>query len=271
VSDLWPESAEKLGIVTNKWMLKFAYNLERRCYERATLVTGQTMGIVDDIMKRFPKKEVYWLPNGVDPSFYDPSNFEGGDFRQRNNFKSEDLLFFYGGILGHAQGLEVILHAAQQLRDKTHIQFVLQGAGPEKDKLTQLKKELQLNNVHFLDPVSKKEMPDILKSVDVALVPLKNLPLFQGAIPSKIFEALAMKKPLLLGVDGEARMHFVDRAHAGLFFLPENVSDLVKQITKMDENKESIAQMGERAREYVCEYFDRDKIASAFLSKLQNI
>ena len=72
VSDLWPESAEKLGLVTNKHLLKMATRLEHKCYENSALITGQTQGIVNDIQKRFPHKKVTWLPNGVDISFYNP-------------------------------------------------------------------------------------------------------------------------------------------------------------------------------------------------------
>jgi len=269
VSDLWPESAEKLGIVTNQRLLKLAYNLEAKCYTQSTLITGQTQGIVDDIKSRFPQKNVYWLPNGVDVEFYNPDRIEDSDFRQRNNFKSDDLLLFYGGILGHAQGLEIILKAAKLLKDKNSIQFIIQGSGPEKTFLLELKKELKLSNVHFFDPVTKAEMPAIVKAVDVALIPLKNLPLFQGAIPSKVFEALAMKKPLLLGVDGEARKHFIENAKAGLFFIPENEEDLAKQILDMANNSEKLIQMGINARNYVSTHFNRDKIASQFLEVLE--
>ncbi|MBM3455756.1 MAG: glycosyltransferase family 4 protein, partial [Bacteroidetes bacterium] len=247
VSDLWPESAEKLGIITDKRLLKLAYNLEAKCYRRATLITGQTEGIVNDIQQRFPEASLYWLPNGVDVDFYDPDQVKLTNFREKNGFTSQDVLFFYGGILGHAQGLEVIVHAANELKDQVNIQFILQGSGPEKDKLMKLKEDFKLNNVHFLDPVSKIEMPGIVKAVDVALVPLKNLPLFQGAIPSKVFEALSMKKPLLLGVDGEARKHFIEKAEAGLFFEPENALELAKQakILALDESKRRV--MGDNA------------------------
>jgi glycosyltransferase involved in cell wall biosynthesis len=268
VSDLWPESAEKLGVVSNHQLLKLAYNLEAKCYNKSTLITGQTQGIIDDIKNRFPSKNVYWLPNGVDVNFYNPDRIEDTDFRQRNNFKSDDLLFFYGGILGHAQGLEIILKAAKLVEDKPSIQFILQGSGPEKDLLLELKKELNITNVHFFDPVPKAEMPAIVKAVDIALVPLKNLPLFQGAIPSKVFEALAMKKPLLLGVDGEARHHFIDNAKAGMFFIPENEEDLAKQILVMANNPEKLLEMGLNARNYVSTHFNRDKIASEFLEVL---
>ncbi|MFM7667578.1 MAG: glycosyltransferase family 4 protein, partial [Bacteroidota bacterium] len=269
VSDLWPESAEKLGIVTNQYLLKLAYNLEAKCYTESTLITGQTQGIVDDVKNRFPSKKVYWLPNGVDVEFYNPDGIEDSDFRERNNFKSDDLLLFYGGILGHAQGLEIILKAAKLVEDTPFIQFIIQGSGPEKEKLINLKEELKLSNVHFFDPVNKSEMPTIVKAVDVALVPLKNLSLFQGAIPSKVFEALSMKKPLLLGVDGEARKHFIENAKAGLFFIPENEEDLAKQILDMANNPEKLIQMGINARNYVSTHFNRDKIASQFLEVLE--
>jgi glycosyltransferase involved in cell wall biosynthesis len=170
VSDLWPESAEKLGIVNNRSLLKMAYNLEAKCYKKSTLVTGQTQGIISDISKRFPNKQVYWLPNGVNIDFYNPLNFSGDEFRSLHGFKPNDLLFFYGGILGHAQGLEIILNAAHQLQDLQDVHFILQGSGPVKATLQELKAKLQLNNVHFLEPVAKAEMPAILKSIDIALV-----------------------------------------------------------------------------------------------------
>ena len=269
VSDLWPESAEKLGIITNKIALNLAYKLEAKCYKQAFLITGQTQGIVDNIRTRFPNIKVYWLPNGVDVSFYNPSQIQPGNFREKNGFSKEEILYFYGGIIGHAQGLEVILNAANLLRENSKIQFILQGSGPEKETLIALKQTLNLTNVHFLEPVSKKEMPAILNSIDVALVPLKNLPLFKGAIPSKVFEALAMEVPLLLGVDGEARNHFIEKGKAGLFFQPENAEELAKQALFLSENLVERLEMGKNARRYVTENFDREKIANDFMRQLE--
>ena len=271
VSDLWPESAEKLGIVNNPYLLKMAYKLEARCYLRAALVTGQTEGIVADISQRFPSSEVYWLPNGVNVEFYNPSISLHSPFREQNGFEPTDLLFFYGGIIGHAQGLEVILYAAQQLRDCQHVHFILQGSGPEKEKLQALKAELQLTNIHFLEPVAKADMPAILQAIDVALVPLKNLPLFQGAIPSKVFEALAMEVPLLLGVDGEARRHFIEKAQAGWYFEPENATALASVIRSLIENPKSIETAGQNGRKYVAEHFNRDQIAASLYKRLTSL
>lgn len=270
VSDLWPESAEKLGIVSNKQLLGLAYRLERKCYEQSTLITGQTMGIVSDITERFPNKKVYWLPNGVDVSFYDPEKYSSKGFREKNGFKKEDILFFYGGILGHAQGLQTVLRAAALLKDQPQIQIILQGTGPVKEELIAIQTNLGADNVHFLDPVPKNEMPFVLKDVDVALVPLKKLDLFLGAIPSKIFEALAMQKALLLGVEGEAKLHFIDRADAGLYFEPENERDLADKMITLANNVELIQQKGINGRNYVKQHFNRNKIAEDFIKEMQN-
>jgi len=269
VSDLWPESAEKMGVVNNKYLLGLAYRLEKKSYQRASLVSGQTQGIVDNINKRFPEVSTFWLPNGVDLSFYEADKIEAGDFRDRAGLQDSDIVFFYGGILGHAQGLSVVLEAAKRVEKNKSIKIVLQGAGPEKEELLKLKERLGLENVVFMPPVAKAEMPAILKAVDVALVPLRKLDIFQGAIPSKIFEALAMKKPLLLGVDGEAKTHFIDKAHAGMFFEPENSEDLASKLLEMAEDADQRKEMGERAKAYVATHFNRDNIAHSFYEVLQ--
>lgn len=271
VSDLWPESAEKLGIVSNKFLLNRAYNLEAKCYQKATLITGQTQGIVTNIETRFPNKDVYWLPNGVDLSYYNPEEVSEGNFRKKMGFSQNDKVFFYGGIIGHAQGLELILHCAVHFKHHPNVKFVLLGNGPVKDKLLLMKEELGLEEVYFLDAVTKKDMPEIVKDITCPIIPLKKLDLFLGAIPSKIFEALAMKKPILLGVDGEAKDLFIEEGKAGLYFEPENVSELVTQIEKIVSNPTLYEELSENARKYVDLKFNRNNIASGFYQKLRSI
>jgi glycosyltransferase involved in cell wall biosynthesis len=269
VSDLWPESAEKLGVVTNKWMLKLAYNLEEKLYKRSTLVSGQTQGICKNINQRFPEVPTYWLPNGVDISYYDPTAVNGNTWREKNNFNPQDVLFLYAGIIGLAQGLEVILHAAQLVKDKPELKFILLGSGPEKEKLQHLKAELQLENVLFVDGVTKKEMPEIVAASDVSVIPLKKMDLFLGAIPSKIFENLAMQKPILLGVDGEAKELFIEQGNCGLYFEPENYKALAEAAIKISTDTNLRKQLGENGRKYVSEKFNRDTIANSFYERIK--
>lgn len=270
VSDLWPESAEKLGLVSNAFFLKSATKLEEFLYKKSDLITGQTQGICKNISSRFPNKKVYWLPNGVDLNYYKSENVFS-DWRKVNNFNEDDFILLYAGIIGYAQDLEVIIKAADKLKDHKKIKFVLVGGGPEKEKLLKLKKQLNIENVLFFDAVTKKEMPAIISTADVAVIPLKRLDLFKGAIPSKIFENLAMKKPILLGVEGEAKELFIDEGNCGLAFIPEDSDDLAVKTLELFNNRNTLKQLGENGYKYVEQKFTRDKIANEFYEQLITI
>jgi glycosyltransferase involved in cell wall biosynthesis len=263
VSDLWPESAEKLGLVRNKFLLKVSTWLEEFLYKRSSLITGQTQGIVKNISGRFPKKVVYWLPNGVDISLYDPSKIIPAD-RSKFGFSSDDRIFCYAGIIGHAQGLEIILNAANELRSRPDVKFILLGEGPEKERLQAMAEELKLSNVTFMSAIAKTEMPSFVKMIDASVIPLRKLDLFKGAIPSKIFESLAMEKPILLGVEGEAHGLFIEQGKSGLGFEPENVSSLVSRVMVLVNQPSLFQEYGRNGRGYVSENFERNKIAESF-------
>ncbi|MES2515818.1 MAG: glycosyltransferase family 4 protein [Bacteroidota bacterium] len=270
VSDLWPESAEKLGVVTNTQMLKLAYRLEEKLYRKSVLVTGQTQGICKSINQRFPSVKTFWLPNGVDVSYYNPYTVTG-NWRKVHGFTESDVLFLYAGIIGLAQGLEVILKAADQLKGQPHIKFILLGSGPEKQKLLTIKMEKQLSNVFFFDAVSKNQMPQIVQASDVSVIPLRKLELFLGAIPSKIFENLAMEKPVILAVDGEARELFVNQGQCALYSEPEDAIELSKNVLLLANDPALRKQLGERGRIYVEQSFNRDTIAEKFYKTLMTI
>jgi glycosyltransferase involved in cell wall biosynthesis len=271
VSDLWPESAEKLGVVTNTYLLNLAYKLEAKLYKRSVLITGQTQGICKNINARFPSVKTYWLPNGVDLSYYNPELPSNTDWRAKHGFATTDMLFLYAGIIGIAQGLEVILKAAKLVKQHTHIKFIVLGSGPEKKRLMTLKNEWQLNNVKFIDAVTKTEMPDVLKAVNASIIPLRKLDLFLGAIPSKLFETLSMEIPVLLGVDGEARELFIKQGNCGLFFEPENEKDLVTCIEQLDTNSALAKQLGKNGRIFVQQYFNRDVIAQKLYTEIKTL
>ena len=131
-----------------------------------------------------------------------------------------------------------------------------------------LKKSLNADNVLFFDAVTKAQMPEIIAASDAAVIPLKKLDLFKGAIPSKLFEMLAMKKPILLGLEGEAKELFIDKGNCGLAFSPEDANDLANQIIYLYNHKNEMNILGVNGYEYVKKYFNRDIIASDFLNQL---
>lgn len=273
VSDLWPESAEELGIVSNKFFLSLAYKLEAFLYKKSFLVTGQTQGIVNNINQRFPNVQTMWLPNGIDRATYDFEEIEYNWLKQRD--LEDKHLYMYAGIIGHAQGLDVIIRAKHWLIENDSklakkIQFVIIGDGPVKEDLILLDKELD-TNITFIPNTPKDEVIKILKNAKGYVVPLKKKPLFLGAIPSKIFDPLGLGIPILLGVDGEARKIFIDQGKSGLFYEPENYISLAQSIVTLEQNPNLAKQLGAQGKAYIEKNFDRKNIALDFKKRIQSL
>ena len=267
VSDLWPESAEKLGIIGDGLPLRAAYRLEGWLYRQSCLVTGQTQGIVADIVRRFSDVPAIWLPNGIDDDVV-ASVERDSSWRSQYGLEGKKV-FMYAGVLGHAQGLEVIVMAAKRLRGNKQIAFVIVGDGP-------LTEELQeLNTTHkagviFIPNTPKQIVLGMIADVYSYIVPLKKLDLFKGAIPSKLFDPLSFGVPILLGVEGEAKSLFIDDARAGLAFEPEDDKDLAHTVVRLVEDPKERDQMGRNGLEYVGSNFNRSVIAKRLIDELDN-
>ncbi|MDQ3100999.1 MAG: glycosyltransferase family 4 protein [Bacteroidota bacterium] len=270
VSDLWPESAVQLGLVKNRSAIKASSWLEMKCYQKAVLITGQTKGIVQNIRSRCPGKDVLWLPNGVDLDAVEATGSEEDVLRNFQISKTA-AIFTYAGIIGHAQGLEVIILAAKKLQD-LDVVFLLIGDGPVKKELIRLSEENGVQQkVIFLHRMERSEVLSIIRKSSAVVVPLRKNDLFKGAIPSKIFEAMALGKPLLLGVDGEARELFIDQADGGTFFYPEDPDSLALAIRNYMEHPELLFVHGSNGSKYVRENFDRQAISMQLWKKFLEI
>src|SRR5262249_27220455 len=155
-----------------------------------------TQGIVNNIRSRFGNKQVALITNGVDvKAFLLASNSEQKT-EMRTEFGFDDkFVIGYAGLHGLAQGLETIIYAARSVVDYEDLLFVFFGDGPEKEKLVHLARQFKLNNVRFYTAQETARMPVTIGSFDLALVPLKRLDIFKGALPSKMFEAMAAGVP----------------------------------------------------------------------------
>lgn len=270
VSDLWPESALRLGLVKNRLLIGMSYGLERWIYRHADFITCQTQGIVADISHRYPKKSILWYPNGVDAAWIDAHKQNIG-WRAANGLSETDFLVYFGGLMGYAQGLDVILDAAMQTADNPRIKYILMGEGPDRKRLEFEMARRKLRNVLFMPGVTKNAVISVIQEIDAAVIPLKKIDLFLGAIPSKIFEILYLKKPVLLGVAGEAKSLFIDQAQAGLAFEPENGQDLARKIISLFSDMESGKAMGQRGSLFVAQYFDRQQSFEKFLDFISGV
>lgn len=269
VSDLWPESAVKLGVLNNKLFIKMSTWLEEFCYKKADLITGQTKGIVNNIVERgFSKDKVKLITNGVDVSFFNKANRDE-EYRKSIGVDGK-FAICYAGIHGIAQGLEVVIDAAERLKEYKDIVFNFYGDGPEKQMLIERVKEKSLTNVNFFPVQSKPNMPKIIASMDATVVPLKRLDLFKGALPSKMFEALASELPIILAVEGEAEK-LINDAKGGIVVEPENSKEIADAILKLYNDKALKEELGMNARRYVEENYSREAIVERLETYLSNL
>lgn len=270
VSDLWPETAESLGIIRNRLLLSVSKRLEERMYRRSELITGQTKSIVSNIQQRFPDKQILWFRNGADINKFSSLSFNNS-WRAAHGYQQDDFIVLYGGILGYAQNLEVILRAAKLLTNDTNIKFVIVGDGPNKETLLALHKKLDLHNTSFLPAMPATELLNIVYNTDAGIIPLRHIPLFKGAIPSKIFEYLFFEKPILLGVDGEAKELFIQQSECGLFFTPQNEHELAEATLKLANDTALRKKLGQNGRNTVLNRFNREKIAAELHEVLKQL
>ena len=267
VSDLWPASAVQLGMLRNRILIRLAEWLEWSTYRRASLVWALTEGIRADILARgLAPEKVFLLTNGVDTRKFTPSS----QAQARVALGWEDrFTALYAGTHGLAHGLTLLLDAADMLRERSDIRFVLMGDGAAKQELIDQAHQRNLTNVSFLEPTSHDQMPQVLAAADVCLIPLKKLPLFEGALPSKMYEAMACARPIVLSVSGEARRLAEQEAGAAISVEPENARELVSAILYLQKNPEEAALMGRQGRAFVEQHFDRHQLVTQLEVQIQ--
>ncbi|MCK4358037.1 MAG: glycosyltransferase family 4 protein [Candidatus Cloacimonetes bacterium] len=258
VRDLWPETAIVLNELRNKLLIKISRLLEEKCYSISDKIFVISNYIKNEIIKKgIYRNKILVIMNGTDTNFFFKIN--NLEFKTQIGLKSK-FVVVYAGILGLAQKLETLLNAAKELKNQKDIIFLIIGDGPEKLKLKIIAENSHLNNCKFIDEIPTSKIHKYLSIGDCGIVPLRKIKIFNGAIPSKLFDYMACELPVLLGVDGEAR-EILQRSKGGIFYDPENVNDLIDKILWLKDNPEKREKMSKWGRKFVEHFFDRRKIA----------
>ena len=167
-----------------------------------------------------------------------------------------------------AHGLDVVVNAAKKIKDK-NIKFLIIGEGAEKEKIIKRVKNETIDNVSILDSISWQEIININQVVSINLIHLKKNDLFKKVIPSKIFESMVMKKPIILGVDGESR-EILKNANCGFFMIPEDENSLIENIDKLQSDKDLLNSMGKNGYNFVINRYNRSKLAKKMIEFISN-
>ncbi len=267
IRDLWPESIVAVGAIHNKFIIKVLEYLEMQVYRKSDHIIPVTDAFKSYMLnKSVAEEKITVIKNGVDLNFYAPGETEKTD--EYGELLVNGFVASYVGTHGMAHHLETILEAAEILIHRKDIVFLMVGHGAEKDKLAKLKGSKKLCNVIMLDQQAKGKMPLLWALSDVSLVLLRKSDLFKTVIPSKIFESMAMKKPIVLGVEGEVKA-MIEEGKSGITIEPENAQALAVAVVELADNQEAYNEYAENGYRYVAKYYDRKELAKRFEDILQ--
>jgi glycosyltransferase involved in cell wall biosynthesis len=267
VRDLWPAFAVAVGVLRQPVLIRASEWLERFLYQDANLVVVNSPGFLEHVRQR-GAAQVALVPNGADSRMFDPQS-AGAGFRQDHHLAGKYVVL-YAGAHGISNDLEVALEAACLLRDRPQVALVFLGAGKEKANLVRKAAEMALENVLFLPPISKEEMPQALAAADACLAILKPVPLYATVYPNKVFDYMAAGRPVVLAIDGVIRQ-VIEKSAAGIYAPPGDPAALAAAIRRLADDPQTGQAMGKRGRQAVEAEFDRAAVAEKLAALMQSL
>jgi glycosyltransferase involved in cell wall biosynthesis len=267
VRDLWPAFAVAVGVLRQPLLIRASEWLERFLYRRADLVMVNSPGFSAHVQARGAGR-VELLPNGADAGMFDP-RANGEAFRRAHGLEDQ-FIALYAGAHGMSNDLEVVLRAAAILKNRKEISIVLLGDGKERAALMAKAAEMQLDNVRFIPPVPKTEMPEALAAADACIAILKPIAMYATVYPNKVFDYLAAGRPVVLAIEGVIR-EVVERAGAGIPVPPGDPQSLAEAIGRLADDPLAGQVMGQRGRRYVEEHFDRPILAERLAGLMEGL
>lgn len=268
IRDLWPESILVVGAIGNRRVIAALERLEAFAYRKADAIVSVTESFVEPIEAKGGRGKVSVIRNGVDLNLFHRRDYDHKLAAELG--LSGRFVAAYVGTHGMAHGLGVILDAARKLQSRSDIVFLLIGDGADKQHLLARREAMGLANVVMLDQLPKEKMPALWSICAASLVLLRKADLFNQVIPSKIFESMAMGKPVILGVGGES-LRIITEADAGIGIEPENAADLAEAVRRLADDHALYARLAAAGPGYVAANFDRSDLAGRFLALLEGL
>ena len=265
--DLWPESIKAVGAMKDSRAIRMLERLELFLYRQAAAVVSVTESFKKVLVQRgIDGSKIHVVTNGVDVSQFTPRP-KDVELTKQLNLEGK-FVAGYIGTHGMAHALETLLGAADRLRGK-NFAFIFLGDGARKQALREAAERLKLDNVVFVDSVSKADVARYWSLLDVSIIHLRRTELFTTVIPSKLFECMGMGIPVLHGVEGESA-HIVRDHGVGIPFTPESVDELCAALERCSSHPDELAAFRVRCLT-AAGCFDRKFLALKMLGVLEEI
>jgi glycosyltransferase involved in cell wall biosynthesis len=269
--DLWPESIAALGALKRRSApMRLLERLELRLYRDAAAVACLTRSFERLLAERgVDPAKLHFVPNGIIPEFW--SSGARDSTRRTLGVANQDVLLSYVGTTGMAHSLGTVLDAMSTLQARApEVRLLIVGDGAELNALRTGAAERRLSNVQFTGLVPRADIPSLLAASDVMLVTLRPSAVFRTVLPSKMFEAMAAARPIVLGVEGEARETMLE-AGAGIAIPPGDAAALADAVCTLARDPALRRQMGESGMAYVRREYSRRVWAARYLALLEAV
>jgi glycosyltransferase involved in cell wall biosynthesis len=265
VRDLWPASVKAVGAMSSG--LSPFEKLEMSLYRSADRIVSLTEAFrLDMVARGIPREKIDVVTNGVDTERFSPEAVTF-DARERLGLPQSAFVAGYIGTVGMAHGLETLLDAAELLMSEPNIRMLIMGEGAERPRLEEAAEQRRLSNVVFQDFVPQDDVSAYIAALDVGVVHLRPDPVFLTVIPSKIFEFMAMRVPMVYAVEGESAQ-IVANAAAGVCVPSGGARRVADEILALSRAPELCAQMGRRGQQTVTREYSRHTKARLVIQSL---
>ena len=270
VRDLWPESAVELGFLRNPRFIRWATAMEETFYRRASKVVVVTKGIERRLIERgFPEAKIALIRNGASTRLLDAAPLAQEEAKAGLGLSGR-FVALYAGIHGVAQGMLDLVRVAEILHQDRDVHFVFVGEGPVKRDVAAAVEQRQLTNVTLLPERPREQVRALYDASDAVLVPLRDQPLFRGAVPTKLFDSWACQRPVVLSVAGEAQT-IMDEVGGGLAAPPEDAQAMAAAIRRLRDRPDEARRMGQAGFQAVLQRYSRERLAGELERLLRTV
>ena len=272
VRDLWPDSIVQLGQLENPVIIRILEGIETLLYRSAAHVVVLTHAFARHVEGRgVPPERITFVPNGIDAERFEPRP-PSAALLERHGLTGR-FTVAYVGTLGLAHGLTTLLDAAVALKERmADLHVLLIGEGADRGRLEAAARERGLENVTFTGLLARDEIPEWLASIDVLLVMLRDLPVFETVIPSKIFEYLALERPVVLTAPRRSEIReMVEGADAGLCVDAENAQALADALLEVRSDPVAAGRRARAGRGWVLRDYHRRDLATRMADCLARV
>jgi glycosyltransferase involved in cell wall biosynthesis len=268
VRDLWPDAM--VGVAIRKGLLYWLLAaMERLVYGRARLIVTVNEDVAAAIRRKtHGRKPIVVVPNACDTGLFRPDR-DGSEFRRAHGLEGK-ILCVHTGAMGRVNDCGSILDAADAMRDRPDVRFVLIGRGNQRRQLEQRVERERLGNVLILDAVPKRQLADVLATADVGLMTVAPIPILELNCANKYFDYLASGLPVVLNYRGwQARL--LARHDCGLSARQADAEGFIEAIRTLCGQAALRARMGANARRLAETELNRKTVVGVILEWLARL